>query len=154
MKYGRAISLAFVSMQAAGCFGGALLTQAELTDYGSRSFDAPRDRVFKASVGALRSQGYEIAVENPETGLIKTTRKVIRADAESTSSRSASAVSITRTYALRIEEMTPGKSRVTASPRVFRGDEDLSDGPVWALEGQAGERQLWANLFREIQEGL
>ncbi len=133
---------------------GKNMTETEIQTYGTYTSNAPKAKIYDAAINALKSQGYEIAVENPESGVIKTGRKPIRAQAVSSGAGSATAVMYFRQYLLRIREVDGGKVTVTAVPRVFQGEMDLSDRAVWDLEGPIGERALWNNLFREIDEAL
>jgi hypothetical protein len=132
---------------------GAAMTPAEIQTNGTHSFNAPMDKVFAAAKGALLTEGYEIATENPEKGVIKTKRKLVRADASMQGPGTATAVEVTRQYIVRLTS-DGGRTQVTAEPKVFQGDADLSDGSVWALDGDQGERALWQRLFREIEDGL
>ena len=135
-----------------GCVFGAQLTPEEIRARGTRHFDAPPDKVFTAAISALQSQGYEIAVAEPDKGILRTARKLVRAAATGGAGY-AQAVAITRQYHLTVKADGEG-TKVVARPKVFQGDADLSDGSVWQLDCAAGERTLWDRLFREIQELL
>jgi len=125
------------------------MTPAEIHDHGTHSFDAPVDKVFQATVGALKVEGYEVAIANEEKGTIKTDRKLVRADAVG----AQSAVAVQRQYIISVKA-DGNKTIVEAVPRIFRGEADLSDGAVWAMKGDAGEYALWNNLFKDIQDAL
>lgn len=150
----RLVAVAAVAL--AACFGhsGAMLTQQEIDANGTHTFNAPAEKVMKAAADALKSDGYEIAVVNPEKGLIKTGRKGLGTQV-SGGQYSASAVTYSRQMSLTIKPAGDGNgTTVTARPRVYANDNDLSEGAVWALEGPQGERAIWSRLFREIEEGL
>lgn len=154
----RFLFVAFLALSAAslpGCFGstGAMLTQQEISAYGSKTVAKPLPDTFKATVGALKVMGYSIAVEDADKGLIKTERKVIRAQAVG-NAHAVMATNVARQYSLKLAESEPGKTAITATPRVFVGERDVSDDKVWVLEGPEGERQLWGALFKEIESQL
>lgn len=132
---------------------GAALTPAEVQAHGTHRFAAPPGRVFAATVTALKLEGYEVALSRPEEGSIKTNRKVVRADAVG-NQYAVTAVEIARQYEITVEADGDGGTKVTATPRVFVGEAEVSDQAVWQLEGPAGERTLWKRLFEEIDETL
>jgi hypothetical protein len=147
--------LSIVLLLAAGCghFGGHAMTPAEVSGFGTRAYDAPPTKVFKAVVQALELEGYKVPVQNLEKGLVRTARKVIRADAVGGNGY-AMAVDVSRQYYVDLKQDPSGKTVVIAQPRVYRGETDLSDGEVWVLEGADGERALWSKLFRDIGDQL
>jgi hypothetical protein len=137
---------------ACGGAAGRPLTPAEVAQNGTATFQAPSAKVFVAAQGALKSEGYEIAIADPVKHLIKTNRKLVRAEAYGTR-YSAQAIEVTRQYVLSVSEQG-GRTVVVAEPRVFMGDRDLSSESVWDLEGPMGERRLWGQLFRDMREAL
>lgn len=65
----------------------------------------------------------------------------------------ATATEVTRQYVGKMQ--AEGKGTVlTAEPRVFQGDRDLSAEPVWDMDSPYGERALWAQRFKDINEAL
>ncbi len=66
----------------------------------------------------------------------------------------AQAIDYTRSYSARIWSLPSGATRVSLEPRVFAGEQDLSSGKVWVLDGDQGERTLWLRLFKDIEELL
>lgn len=139
---------------APACVGpqGAAMTPAEVQTHGTHRFAAPPARVFAATVTALELEGYEVALSRPDEGRIKTNRKVVRADAVG-NQYAVTAVEIARQYEITVEKDGDG-AKVTATPRVFVGEAEVSDQAVWQLEGPAGERTLWKRLFEEVDEAL
>jgi hypothetical protein len=137
---------------ACGGASGRPLTPTEVAQNGTASFAAPHARVFAAAQGALKSEGYEIAIADAGKGLIKTNRKLVRAQAYG-NGYTAQAIEVTRQYVLTLRD-EGGRTVVVAEPRVFMGDRDLSDGSVWDIEGPMGERKLWSQLFRDMREAL
>jgi hypothetical protein len=141
---------------AAGCVMGAPMTPQVIQESGTHSFNAPYAKVFAATEGALKSEGYPIAISQPDKGLIKTGQKIIKAVARgygSSSSYRAEAVGIARQYVVHVSR-SGATTVVSAEPRIFQGNADLSDKPVWDLDSPQGERALWEGLFRDIQEVL
>ena len=68
----------------AGCFGahgGVMMTPQVIQSAGTQTFHAPLDKVFAATASALKSEGFPIAISQPEKGFIKTGQKIIRTDA-------------------------------------------------------------------------
>ena len=148
-------ALIFVTSLLAGCAAGAAgqpLTPAEVQTHGTMTFDAPVPKVFTAMQGALKSEGYQIAIADPNKGLIKTDRKLVRAQAVG-NQYVAQAVEATRQYVVTLKG-EGAHTTVVAEPRVFMGDRDLSSETVWDLEGPMGERKLWSQLFRDVKEAL
>jgi hypothetical protein len=131
---------------------GQPLTPDEVSQNGSHHFDASPDRTFEASLSALKAQGYEIADSNKKRGSIITKPKLVRAVARGTQ-YTAQAVELYRRYRLNVSSDGRG-AKVVAGPSVFVGSRDISADPVWDIDGPMGERNLWAQLFREIQQGL
>lgn len=140
---------------APACMGaqGAAMTPAEVQTHGTHRFDAPPGRVFAATLEALKLEGYEVALSRPEEGRIKTNRKVVRADAVG-NQYAVTAVEIARQYEITVESDGAAGTKVTATPRVFVGEAEVSDQAVWQLEGPAGERTLWKRLFEEVGDAL
>jgi hypothetical protein len=136
-----------------GCVTGQPLTPADIATHGTAAFNASAAKVFLATQNALKTEGYTVAVADAGKGRITTGRKLVRAQAVRTSSYTAQAVEITRQYIIEIQSNGSG-STVTATPRVFQGDLDLSDRSIWDLDGQMGEYVLWTQLFRDIKEAL
>lgn len=131
---------------------GRPMTAADVAGDGTHRFDAPKAKVFAAVQQALKSEGYEIATADAAKGLIKTDRKLVRAVAVG-NDVTATATAITRQYVVKLE--TEGTvTVVSAEPRVFQGDQDLSSGNVWDFDSPAGERALWQQLFRDTEEAL
>lgn len=137
-----------------GCFGiaGQPMTPVEISMNGTHKFNAPVEKVFDATVAALASEGYEVAVANKEKRLIKTKRKVVATSAHGGNGY-ATAINYTRQYTVRISE-TAGGASVEAVPSVYQGEADLSAGQVWLFDGPAGERTLWKRLFQAIEDAL
>lgn len=120
------LGLLLVASMVSGCAmtQGALMTTEEVATYGTKELTAPPAKVFQAVVGALKAQGFAIAVEKPEKGLIKTNRRLIRSAAMG-SANYAQAVDYTRSYSAHIEALANGTTRLSLHPYVFAGEQDL-----------------------------
>ena len=154
MKLARAslVFAAFATVAACAGSNAAVMSDQEIGSFGTKSFDAPKPKVFAAAVGALKAQGYQIASQNEEKGTILTARKIIRSVAVG-NAYSATAIDVTRQYFLQLSH-SGGQTVVIARPSVFQGEADLSAQRVWDLEGPVGERVLWNSLFKQISELL
>jgi hypothetical protein len=153
-KFGKFASISILALSLGGCLmvGGKPMTPVEISTHGTAQYDASPSKVFAATQGALKSEGYEIASADAGKGRIKTGRKLVRVNASAYGS-SAVATETTRQYVVTIHS-EGGKTVVVAEPRVFVGDRDLSNDPVWDIDGPMGERQLWSQLFRDVREAL
>jgi hypothetical protein len=139
---------------APGC-GGSLgaLTPQEIQAHGVVLVRAAPERVFKASVEALKALGYEIGEESPDKGLIVTKRRSVASPPEG-SAEGAAAHDYYRQYTLEIRGAGGGTSRVKVTPAIFDGADDISARKVWDLESPVGERELWKQLFAKIEQKL
>jgi hypothetical protein len=140
---------------------GAAMTPELIDTAGAHTFDAPLAATFEATIGALKTLGYEIAVANPEKGSIKTGRKYLRSHGQASTVGgpygATSTVAVTdasRQYYITLSAEGDARTRVVAAPKVFMGNNDISNQEVWALEGPNGEHELWKQLFAEIQSNL
>ena len=154
MKLARAalVFAAFSTVAACAGSNAAVMSDQEIGSFGTKSFDAPKPKVFAAAIGALKAQGYQIASQNEEKGTIVTGRKIIRSVAVG-NAYSATAIDYTRQYFLQLNR-AGGQTTVVARPSVYQGEADLSAQKVWDLEGPVGERVLWNSLFKQISELL
>jgi hypothetical protein len=124
---------------------GQPLTAAEIDAYGQRVFPADTAKCFRAAVGALQSLGYEIAVADPDSGVIVTKPRLIRAYGGS-----GVATGEYRRYRVQLTPQ-PNGTRVRAIPGMLLGSNDVSGDRIWIFDGRGGERQLWQQLFAEMQ---
>jgi hypothetical protein len=142
----------------AGCFSmgggvqGAMMTPQIVQTSGTHTFNAPFEKVFQATQAALASEGFPIAIAKPETGFIKTGQKLIRSEAIG-GGGAAMATDITRQYILTVHQAGASTS-VSAEPRIFQGNAELTGQAIWDLDSPQGEKALWTRLFRDIQEAL
>lgn len=142
-----------------GAAGGASFESA-VSHLGTREFAAAYADVVEATIGALRSQGYEIAAQNARTGLIRTERRVVSRYEQaqlqpggwgSAPTAVGYTVVISRQYSVTIQPRDAGHTVVVARPRLFTGDAEVTPTN---LDGPGGEREAWDRLFHEIAELL
>ena len=131
---------------------GVPMTPQEIDAHGVVSLKAPPDKVFKATLDALKVLDYEIALERADKGLIVTKHRLVR-DTAVGSAHAALELTYSRQYTIEIKGNAAG-SRVIATPAVFENAADISTRPVWDLEGPLGERELWKQLFAKIEQLL
>ncbi len=150
-----ALALAAITPAAAGCGAslGAVLTPQEIEAHGVTVVRGPPDKVFKATIDALKTLDYEVALERPDKGLIVTKHRSVR-DVAVGNSHSAVQLSYSRQYTIEIRDAGGGSSRVIATPAVFENAADISARPIWDLESPLGERELWKQLFAKIEQLL
>ncbi len=135
---------------------GATLTPGEIAESGTHTFSASGKATFEAMLNALAAEGYEVAVSDEAKGIIVTKRKLVgqRAHAQAAGG-SAQAVGFAYSRSYEIQLAAQGDTtQVTAKPRVFENEIDISDKPVWMLDGAAGERALWKQLFDRTAQFL
>jgi hypothetical protein len=124
---------------------GVTLTRDEVMRFGTHRYRAQPATVFRAAVGALRVLGYDIVSEAPTEGLILTGRKLVRVQANVWL---GGATTYTRQFVVRLfNDAETHDVVVSALPKVFENEVDISERPVWDLRG---ERQIWASLYRQM----
>jgi hypothetical protein len=127
---------------------GVAMTPQIIHDAGTHKFHAPYAKVFAATETALTAEGFPIAASQPEKGMITTGQKLIGAVGGG-----GVAVAQTRQYVVHVNPSGDG-TVVVAEPRIFQGNAEVTDQPVWVIEGPEGERALWQRFFRDVQENL
>jgi hypothetical protein len=121
------------------------MTKEIIAREGTRAFAAPLKDVVKATAATLAQQGYEIAAVFPERGTITTARRLIRVGG-------GGGLIYYRTFVVKISEVPSAKlTKVTALPKIFENDFDISDKPIWDMRGEA---KIWGDLFKSIGEVL
>lgn len=153
------VALFLAAFSLIGCFGRPM-TDEEIEQYGTKEFDATASETFEATKNALASLNYQIVLENPDKGIIKTNRIPIKAQAKGTldtygtnTTANYSEVVYYRQYIFKITATENG-AKVKATPKIFEADHDISDDSIWELDGDKGERKLWSTIFNEIQDNL
>ena len=146
-----------LSIVLGGC-GGAYMTQQEIETNGTKSYPVPKAQLVESITVVLKGMGYEVVRSDPEKGVVTTARKEIGQSTytagvrgRSTSSSHSMTTGYYRQYLVRIEETSAGVSRVRVTPKVFIGERDVSEDKVWNIDGRGGERELWHNIFRDLE---
>lgn len=152
MKVLGSILLAMVLLTA--CSSGKPLTNEFISQYGTRTFTAPYEKVWKAAEGVLSMEGYEVAYADMEKGVLNTKQKLLGATGQANPySYQVTSAGIYRQYLIKITR-NGDQCTVVLTPKVFQGNADISDKPVWMLEGEQGEKTLFEKFFREMEELL
>lgn len=144
-----------------GCAHPRVLTPGEVGRSGSRQFSAPPDEVLYASVGALKAEGYEVETVDVEHGLIISRAKQVSVPGgsnqagETTSGRlePAHLSAYQKRYRVTVSPENGG-TRVVAEPSLVKAGRDISQEPVWDLDGPNGEKAQWDSLFADIQSAF
>lgn len=156
-KIRAALLALFVSaaVAVAGCGGGAMTTM-EVATYGTTVIEGTPEQVYQATIAALRAEGYQIATERPDRGLIITDRRDIRTDAQYATGGSYATTSVyTRQYTMELTTESEGHVRVVATPSLYQNGIDISSRSVWDLSDDLGsEHTLWNSLFARIRQLL
>jgi hypothetical protein len=130
----------------AGC--GRTITPDQVKALAKRSYPG-RDRgeLVKASVTALKTLGFEVVVEDAESGIVKTAPKPLVATASGTAT---TAIAVTNDLAWTIEVATASEGvDVQAIPRASSGGQSY-DGPY---DADYMEKVI-VDLFLEIESNL
>ncbi len=130
--------------------GGSYMTDLIISQNGTKIFDANFSDTWNAAKGVLETQGYAIAFENKEKGVLNTKQKLIKA----VSNTSYEASGIFRQYLVKITPISEKQTKVVLTPRIFNGNNDISAGKIWAMEGPNGEIALWKKFFKDMQNLL
>ncbi|MDD2965747.1 MAG: hypothetical protein PHU33_17530 [Bacteroidales bacterium] len=135
------------------CLTGKLMTDEIISQNGTHTFENNYDQVWDAVKGALVTQGYELAYENKEKGIINTAQKMLGAVAQG-NPYGAQSTGIYRQYLVKIYKESANRSKVVVTPKIYQGNVDISDRKVWDIEGKNGEVELWNKLFKAVEEIL
>ena len=131
----------------AGC--GRTVTPEELDHYESRSFAGDKKQVYRATVTALRSLGYEVVASEETSGRVKTAPKIVNVQAAATSRYTAVAASNTIAWTITV---TPGPNGavVHAEPRLYSAGNSVE---ATQLNSDYADR-TFNTLYDEIQSNL
>lgn len=124
--------------------GPTAMTTRELKARGTHQFEAPFDEVYDAAYLALERLEGKIASASRMEGVIENEKVELTAPAgwDGTAYRS---------YAVSVYQ-EGARVAVTAVPRLWANDRDVSDEPVWVLPGRGGEDEHWEQYFEGIQD--
>lgn len=125
------------------------LTAADIEEFGTRTYaGTTRRQAFRATVGALKSLGYETAVVDEAAGRIKSAPKLLVVHA-SGSRYSARATGSSLAWDIDVTAAS-GAAVVHARPR---GDEGGQSIPIERMNGEYIKR-VYETLFTEIESNL
>ncbi len=129
---------------------GRTVTPAELQAYEERAYDGQtKAEVFKATVTALKSLGYEIVEADAARGRVKTAPKLMVVQAARTSSTTAMAVGNSVAWTIDVASSAQGAT-VHAVPRLYRAGESVDPS---RLNADFADR-TFTTLYGEIADNL
>ncbi|MFN2260940.1 MAG: outer membrane protein assembly factor BamC [Psychroflexus sp.] len=135
------------------CSTGKHMTDEMIAQNGTKTYEHSKDQVWDAVKGVLATEGYEMAYEDKDKGIINTKQKLIRAAAQGNAyNNSAQSVGYYRQYLVRIEKISEDKTKVILTPKIFQGNNDISENKIWVIEGEKGEVRLWNKFFKQVDE--
>ncbi|MBK7857594.1 MAG: hypothetical protein IPJ65_02990 [Archangiaceae bacterium] len=144
----RLLVVASVVLSALACTtrGPTALSQRELQALGTHVFDAPFDEVFDATFLTLERHEGKVSQASRIEGVMESDKAEFTAPAgwDGTAYRS---------YAASVYQQG-AQVAVTAVPRLWAGERDVSDEPWWVVPGSDGEQAHWERLFDGVQELL
>ena len=128
---------------------GRTVTPAELEHYESHSFAGDKKQVYRATVTALRSLGYEVVASDEGAGRVKTAPKVVVVQAAQTSSYTAVAASASIAWTINVTSDARG-AVVHAEPRIY------SAGTAVDASNMSSDYadRTFHTLYDEIQSNL
>jgi hypothetical protein len=139
-------SLGLVSLTACG----RTVTPAELQAYEDHSYDGQsKADVFRATIIALKSLGYEIVDADAARGHIKTAPKLMVVQAARTSSTTAMAVGSSVAWTIDVSPSSGGAA-LHALPRLYRAGESVDPN---RLNADFADR-TFSTLYAEIESNL
>jgi hypothetical protein len=137
-----------LSLLVAGC--GRTVTPAELEAYEQHGYAGQsRGAVFKATVTALRSLGYDVVLADASSGRVKTAPKVVVVHAARTSSSTAIVAGDSVAWTVDVSGDTHG-ARVHAEPRLYSAGQSV---PPERLNQEFADK-MFSTLYSEIATNL
>jgi hypothetical protein len=126
--------------------GPTAMTQRELKALGTHAFEGAFEEVYDAAYLSLESHEGRIASASRIEG-------VIEGDKVEFSPPAGWDGAAYRSYAISVYQ-EGAQIAVTAVPRLWAGERDVSDEPLWVLPGRDGEEVHWQRLFEGIEDLL
>lgn len=139
----------FPMLLSAQMYVGSHMKQETIDEFGTKVFNASAEVVINAVKAAFIDHDYDLGIEKPEKGEIRTKRKLLSATGDANH-----AVFYYRQYIATITEKEPGKTTVVLTPKMFLGENDISEKKCWVIKGNKGEIKLWEVFFKDIQDQL
>jgi hypothetical protein len=133
---------------AAACttHGPIAMTQRELKARGTQVFDGAFDEVYDAAYLALEHYEGKVSTASRLEGVIENDR------VEFTPPPGWDGLAY-RSYSVSVYQ-EGARVAVTAVPRLWAGDRDVSEQPWWVMGGHGGEEAHWEKLFDGIRDLL
>lgn len=137
-----------VALASAACTsrGAVMMSQSDLKVRGTRAFNAQFEQVYDAAYLSLAKHEGRIAQASRLEGVIENERVELTAPAgwQGTAYRS---------YAVSVYQ-DGAQVAVTAVPRLWANEKDVSDEAVWVLPGRDGEEEHWERLLDGVDSLL
>ncbi len=141
-----ALAAAAVCLVACTTRGPQAMSASELKAKGTRTYDAPFDEAFDAAYLSLEKAEGHISVASRSEGTFENDKVPMTAPA-------GWGGDAFRSYAVSVFQ-TGSQVSVSAIPRLWQGDKDVSEEPLWQLGGYDGEDVHWDRLFDGIEDLL
>jgi len=125
---------------------GYYMTDKTVEQYGTRIYKVSYDNIWNEIKGTLITSGYEIAYENREKGIINTKQKVILLSAN----KGGQATVYSRQYLVSVIKISNEEIKVKLTPKLFKGNNDITKQEIWVIEGKDGEIELWNKFFEDL----
>ncbi len=134
---------------APGCATTVAMTPEVVRQEGRMVFTAPREKVFQAVKDALEALNIGVSLAKEEAGLIVSKRFVLANYATGTEHISVGNEDTVQ-YDVTIRPVSETQLEVLVAPRGYHNAVEVTDRPVWQLDGAMGQRARWQKLFAEI----
>jgi hypothetical protein len=108
----------------------------------TRSFDAPKEHTFRATLAALETFGYKVVVADPERGVHRFARLA---------SSDGDLVPLSHAFVIAVREEAPGRSVVTGYQRTFSSERETT---AIGKPNPPIVQEMWTRLFAEVASDL
>ena len=127
------------------CAHYTILTSAQLDERGTRKYaNTTQAKATEAFATGLATLGYNVAVKQPEAGLVKTAPKTMVRSATAVGEYAANETDDALAWTIHVED-TGGDVVVHATPHAFRNGSEMHDENTWAAETlDPWFRDLWS----------
>lgn len=139
---------ALVLLAASACMtrGPVALSQGELKTRGTRTFEGQFEDVYDAAYLVVERYEGHLAMADRLQGVFENDKVAFAAPAGWDGDAF-------RSYAVSVYQ-EGSRVAVTAVPRLYAGDRDVSEEPRWILSGSDGEDAHWERMFEAMQRLL
>jgi len=128
---------------------GKYMTAKTVETHGTKIYNSSYENVWNAVKGTLATNGYDIAYEDPEKGIINTKQKIINMYGAN-----GQVTAYYRQYLVSISVISDNQIKVVLSPKLFEGNNDITGRKVWVMSGPNGEITLWNKFFKDVSNLL